>query len=115
MSAAAYQTTQRRSEQPRSAEYRLMAQITGEMIAAKEGGLLGTALAEPLSRNRELWNVFSNDCASSENGLPEALRASIISLGIWVDKHTSGVIGGREEIDDLIDVNRSIMEGLAAA
>lgn len=114
MSVSAYQTAQRRSEQPRSAEHRLMGQITGEMIAAKESGLTGVGLAEPLGRNRELWNVFSTDCASSENKLPETLRASIISLGIWVDKHTTAVIGGSEKIDDLIDVNRSIMEGLAA-
>ncbi len=114
MSVAAYQTAQRRSEQPRNAEYRLMAEITGEMVSAKEGGLVGAALARALSRNREMWNVFSNDCASNDNGLPEALRAGIISLAIWVDKHTSAVIGGREEIDELIDVNRSVMEGLAA-
>jgi flagellar protein FlaF len=32
-----------------------------------------------------------------------------------VDRHSSAVIGGRETIDALIDVNRSVMEGLAAS
>ncbi len=32
---------------------------------------------------------------------------------MWVDKYTSQVITGRDTIDDLIVVNRAIIEGLA--
>jgi flagellar protein FlaF len=42
------------------------------------------------------------------------LRASIISLSIWVGKHTSAVIRRQEEIEPLIEINRMIMQGLAA-
>ena len=41
------------------------------------------------------------------------LRASIVSLSIWVGKHTSLVIRGKDEIDPLIEINRMIMQGLA--
>lgn len=115
MSLSAYQSVQRFAEVPRTTEHRLMGQITGEMIAARDVGHTGAALASALHRNREMWHVFSTDCASSGNGLPDQLRAGIISLALWVDRYTTDVIAGREKIDDLIDVNRSIMEGLADA
>jgi flagellar protein FlaF len=40
------------------------------------------------------------------------VRAQIISLSLWVNRHTSKVIRRQEDIQPLIDVNRSIMEGL---
>jgi flagellar protein FlaF len=59
--------------------------------------------------------VLGDDCANPANGLPAPLRASIISLAIWVGRHTSAVIRRREEIEPLIEVNRLIMQGLASA
>lgn len=113
MSLSAYQSVQRFAEAPRNTEHRLMGQITGEIIAARDAGRTGAALIDSLHRNREMWNTFSADCALPGNGLPEQLRASIVSLALWVDRFTSEVIAGRENVDDLIEVNRSIMEGLA--
>lgn len=52
-------------------------------------------------------------CATEGNQLPDDLRARIISIGMWVEKYTSQVITGRDTIDDLIVVNRAIIEGLA--
>jgi flagellar protein FlaF len=57
--------------------------------------------------------VLLSDCSSPENQLPAPLRASIISLAIWVGKHTSAVIRKREDIQPLIEVNRLVMQGLA--
>ncbi|MXP10468.1 flagellar biosynthesis regulator FlaF [Pseudoblastomonas halimionae] len=113
MSLAAYQSVRRLSEAPRDTEHRLMGQITGEMINARDAQKEGAQLAEPLHRNREMWNLFSADCAAPGNQLPDQLRASLISLALWVDRFSSEVIAGRESIEDLIDVNRTVMEGLA--
>jgi len=114
MSLAAYQSVRRLSEAPRDTEHRLMGQITGEMIVARDAKKVGAGLADPLYRNREMWNLFSADCAAPGNELPHQLRASIISIALWVDRFSSEVIAGHESIDDLIEVNRSVMEGLAA-
>jgi len=46
--------------------------------------------------------------------MPEAARAQIISLSLWVNRHTSAVMRREEEIEPLIDINRIIMQGLAA-
>jgi flagellar protein FlaF len=41
------------------------------------------------------------------------LRAQIISISLWVSRYTSTVMRERADIAPLIDINRTIMEGLA--
>lgn len=112
MSLIAYQRARTITETPRATECRLMRQITGEMIQAREAGLSGVPLMPVLFRNREVWNAFASACGARGNLLPDALRASIVSIGLWVDRHTSEVAAGRDHIDALIEVNRSVIEGL---
>lgn len=112
MSLNAYQRARTITESPRSTERRLMVQITGDLIAARDAGHSGLTLAPVLFRNREVWNAFSDACATRGNRLPDALRASIISIGLWVERHSSAVMAGRDDIEALIAVNREIIEGL---
>ena len=91
----AYQRAISRAESPRDTEHRLLGQITGEMLAAREAKATGAALAAPLHRNREMWSAFATDCGATGNGLPPILRAQIISLALWVDRYTSDVLTGR--------------------
>lgn len=114
MSLASYQRVKAAAESPRATEYRLVGEITGEMIGAWESGLRGPALMPALHRNREMWTTFSTLCGAPGNALPDATRAGIISLALWVDRFTSDVVSGRETIEPLIEVNRSILEGLAS-
>lgn len=113
MSLNAYQRAQKVAATPRSTEYRLISEITGEMIAARDAGLVGVKLAPALHRNRQAWTTFRTLCADPANALPDELRAGIISIGMWVEKYTSLVITGRDTIDELISVNCTVMEGLS--
>ncbi|MET1754337.1 flagellar biosynthesis regulator FlaF [Novosphingobium sp. RD2P27] len=113
MSLSAYQRVKTIAESPRNTEFRLVSQITGEMIAARDAGLSGAALMPALHRNREMWSIFSSACGAPGNELPETVRAGIISLSLWVDRFTTDVVTGREPIDELIGVNRTLLEGLA--
>lgn len=113
MSLDAYRRVRTIAETPRQQEYRLMSQITGEMIQARQSGLNGAALVPALHRNRQAWSTFSALCAAPGNQLPPELRASIISIALWVDRYTSEVVAGRDSIDELITVNRAIIDGLA--
>ena len=114
MSLQAYQQAASRAESPRDSEYRLFAQVTlALMEAAKTDPSDIPGRIDALDWNRSIWTVLLSDCSSPENQLPAPLRASIISLAIWVGKHTSAVIRKREDIQPLIDVNRLIMQGLA--
>ncbi len=114
MSLRAYQQTAARAESPRETEYRLFGQVTRALMEAAK--LDPTDLAgrmEALDWNRRLWSALAVDCGDEGNGLDEGLRASIISLAIWVGKHTSLVIRGQEDIQDLIEINRMIIQGLS--
>jgi flagellar protein FlaF len=113
MSLNAYRRTQSIIATPRETERRLMSQITGELIDARDAGLRGAALMPALHRNREVWGHFASMCSLDDNQLPDSLRASIISLALWVERHTSAVATGRDSIEDLIIVNRALIEGLS--
>jgi flagellar protein FlaF len=114
MSLQAYHQAATRAESPRQTEYRLFAQVTMALMQAAKAdpGDLGARI-DALDWNRRVWTVLSDDCSNPANGLPAPLRASIISLSMWVGRHTSAVIRRREEIEPLIEVNRLIMQGLA--
>jgi flagellar protein FlaF len=113
MSVDAYQRARKVAEPPRATEVRLVSEITREMLSARDAGASGAALMPVLHRNRELWSVFATHCACPGNQLPAPLRASLISIALWVDRYTSGVVAGRDSIDPLLAVNRSLIEGLA--
>ena len=113
MSLQAYHQAATRSESPRETEYRLLAQVTlALMEAAKADPSDLPRRLDALDWNRRVWTVLADDCANPANLLPAPLRASIISLGLWVGRHTGAVIRREEEIEPLIEVNRLIMQGL---
>lgn len=111
MSLKAYSSVQNATENPRGTEYRLFAQVTRALMAI--GPDVDTDAHAALYWNRNLWTSLQKDLADQNNALPDNLKAGLISLAIWVDKHTSDVIKGEAEVAPLIDINRSIMEGLA--
>jgi flagellar protein FlaF len=113
MSYQAYQRTSARAEDPRSTEYRLLGQVTRALIEVQEIEPREIRKrAEALDWNRRVWSAFAADCANPDNGLPDALRASIISLSIFISKETSTAMRGGGDIETLIDLNRTVMQGL---
>jgi flagellar biosynthesis activator protein FlaF len=114
MSLKAYQKAQRNSENPRDTEYRLFAQVTQALIEASKAGRSNlTVFVDALDWNRRLWSTLAVDCASNENKLPDALRAQIISLSLWVSRFSSEATRTGASIEPLIDVNKSMMAGLS--
>ena len=114
MSLQAYQQAATRAESPRDMEYRLFAQVTRALMeAAQLDPSEVSKRVDALDWTRRMWSVLGAACADPDNKLPPQLRASFISLSIWVGKHTSLVIRNQEEIEPLIEVNRMIMQGLA--
>ena len=114
MSLQAYQQAATRAENPREMEYRLFAQVTRALMdAAKLDPTDLRGRMDALDWNRRLWSTLATDCGQPDNAMTPQLRASIISLSIWVGKHTSLVIRNREDFEPLIEINRMIMQGLA--
>ena len=83
MSLTAYHRARNIVETPRQTERRLMIEITGEMVQARDAGHTKGALMPTLHRNREVWRTFGIVCGSVGNALPNGLRASIVSLALW--------------------------------
>lgn len=114
MTIKAYQRAATQGDSPRELEYRAFGQVTAGLVRAVEETPSGGALAEAVDANRRLWNVLAADCSVPENQLPLELRGQIISLALWVARYSADVIRDGAALDPLIDVNRTMMEGLAA-
>jgi flagellar protein FlaF len=114
MSLRAYQQAAQRAETPRDVEYRLFAQVTRALLDVKSTPREDVrAWIDILHWNRRVWAALADDCAQQDNALPDATRAQIISLSLFVHRTTSQVMRREAEIDVLIDLNRTMMQGLS--
>lgn len=113
MGLQAYQQTAQRTESPRALEYRLFGQVTRALIAASESDPKDFATRiDALGWNRQMWATLAATCSDPDNALPPQVRANIISLSLFVSRHTSAVMKGEEDFETLIDLNRMMMQGL---
>ena len=114
MSIRAYQRVATQAESPRELEYRAFGQVTATLVRLREDGAQAVAMVEAIDANRRLWNLLSADCALPGNQLPLTLRGQIISLAMWVARYSSEVLRNGADLEPLIDINRTMMEGLLA-
>lgn len=112
MSYQAYQQVQQRVENPRETEYRLFATVTKSLMDVRNLPITDQRVIKAIDWNRRMWSTFSADCGATGNQLPKELRASIISLGLWVSKHSSKVMRKEATIEPLITINQTVMAGL---
>jgi flagellar protein FlaF len=123
MSVAAYKRTISHTEAPRQIERRILAQVTSDLEQWAEAfdgtdrkferlQVLSDGLRHVLWKNQMVWMTFKMDLLEKENALSPELRASLVSLAVWVDSHTKGVMGAEKNVKPLIDINRSIIDGL---
>ena len=113
MSLQAYQKAAEQAEAPRQVEYRLFGLVTRALMEAADADAKDIPKRiRALHWNRRLWSTLADDCSMEGNALPMDARAQIISLALWVNRHTSAVMHENESIQPLIDVNRLIMQGL---
>lgn len=116
MSLRAYQAAAQRAESPRELEYRLFGQVTRALMDAAEADEQDMAQRiDALDWNRRLWSTLAREVSESDNGLPGTLKAQIISLSLWVSKHSSAVMRRQEDFEPLIDINKMMMQGLSPA
>ncbi len=122
MSIHAYRKTIANTESPRQIERRLLSEATSKLLdhidydALQDGesklAALSNGLGDAIHTNARLWRALMYDLMEAENALPPPLRANLISLALWVERHSNGVLAGTQKIGPLIDVNRSIARGL---
>src|SRR6185369_10568748 len=108
MSISAYRRRHEVAEMPRELERRAFMTTIGKLMEGKEQG--GKRLVEACYLNQQLWTTLLVDLALPQNGLPEELRARLISIGIWVHRYSPAVMQGTASVEPLISVNRHILE-----
>lgn len=114
MSLQAYKTAATRTENPRETEYRLFGQVTRALMHASTVDVADVATRiDALDWNRRLWSALATDCANPDNAMDKSLRAQIISISLFVSRHSSSVMRGDDDFDALIDINKMVMQGLA--
>lgn len=112
---AVYSRAQNVTEDSRAVEYRLLAQVTAALNRAKENKGDMPKLVDAVLWNKQVWDAFMCDLAGEGNRLPKDLRAKLIGLALWVNRETMAVMDGAGDLDALIAVNRTVMQGLTPA
>jgi len=105
--ARAYQTaTTHRSQREQEAD--VFRHAIGALKLARDAGPIPRLRA--LADNRRLWLTVTDLMHDPESGLPLDLRASIVSVGLAVQREMD-----REQpnFDFLIEINKTIAEGLS--
>ena len=85
-----------------------LAGIDRGLKAAREGGT--TNRVQAIADNRRLWVTVSDLMRDPTNALPSDLRASIVSVGIAVQREMTR---DNPDLDFLISINDNIAAGLA--
>jgi flagellar protein FlaF len=115
MSLQAYKTAATRAENPREMEYRLFGQVTRALMHASTVDRSDVATRiDALDWNRRLWSTLATDCTDPNNRMSHSLRAQIISISLFVSRHSSVIMRGEDDFEALIDINKMIMQGLAS-
>jgi flagellar protein FlaF len=112
MSYAAYAGAQNASENARDLEIRTISHITRQLVDAN------TRDAEPQSRiralngNVRLWSLLIEDLSDPGNALPDALKGSYISLGIFARRASLGALTETSDLSTLIKINTDVLDAL---
>ncbi len=93
----------------------MFGQVTGALIDAQKREIKGGPLAEAVDWNRTLWRTLAADGMDDRNALTHDVRAKIVSLSLWVTKYSKQVTREGASLDPLIEINRTIMQGLQGA
>ena len=73
-----------------------------------------SSAARALRRNWRLWTIFQASLLDPDCEVPAAIRANLLGLANFIDRHTADLLAGgdADKIDVLVNINRQISEGL---
>lgn len=115
---SAYAAAKAPTRTTKDREYDVIARATHGLAlaqktaSAKKGPEGFRILADALHTNRKMWTIFEVDLLADENGLPQDVKANLISLAEFTRQHTSKVLSRKANVRPLIEVNMAIMRGL---
>ncbi len=71
-------------------------------------------LLDAIRRNWRLWTIFQASLVDAECTVPKEVRANLLGLANFIDRHTAQILGDPDpaKLDVLVNINRQIGEGL---
>lgn len=124
MSVSAYKRTLRETQSPRDVERQILSRVTTSLSryaktydeavdTAGRLSILSGGLSLALAENIRLWSLLKSDLQAPDNKLPAELRAQLISLAYFVERQTNQITRGEGNVQSILSINRSIIDGLA--
>ena len=112
----AYGSTQKLGAEARQTEARALLEAARRMSEAQKRPDDKEGYRAALRLNWRLWTIIQSDIVSDENALPAEIKANIMSLSVFIDKHTVGALSDPDaaKMNVLIEINRNIASGLMA-
>lgn len=96
---------------PRDAEYDVFSRITRMLRLAAED-TNGADMIAAVHKNNQLWTILAADLAGAGNGLPDDVRAGLLSLASFSLRHGHRAMARKAALEPLIEVNMAMMRGL---
>jgi flagellar protein FlaF len=101
------------TQDARARERQAMQRAVELLELGQAKGVKSMEAAEALIYLNKLWHIFIGDLAKSENDLPDALRAELISIGIWITNEINRMrLGKSDSFGGLIEICTIIRDGL---
>ena len=107
----AYRSSQRLGSSARDTEAQALLEAARRLDAAVGNQ---DAYRAALRLNWRLWTIIQADVSGEGSPLPDEIRQNILSLSVFIDKHTVNALAepGDRKLRILIDINRNIAAGL---
>lgn len=97
----------------RRAEREAFDEVLRRLDVARARGPQSREAAEALFYLDRFWKILLEDLAHPDNGLPGPLKASLVSIGLWVLREIEAIrLGRAHSFDALIEINGIIRDGL---
>lgn len=107
------ETVQDTAAEGREAERRAFEAVIEGLRTARDIGPNSIEAVKAIYQLRRLWAILIEDLANPENGFQPALRADLISIGLFILNHAEKIRHGESsDFDVLIELNQIIAAGL---
>ncbi|TCD16218.1 flagellar biosynthesis regulator FlaF [Oricola cellulosilytica] len=97
----------------RDRERQLLDRSIELLTAAEQKGAKSFESVEAIHFTIRLWSMLLEDLANDENALPKELRASLISIGIWILRESDAIRQGESEnFKGILEISKIIRDGV---
>ena len=112
----AYRSSQRLGSNARDTEAQALLEAARRLDSATGSETDRDAYRAALRLNWRLWTIIQADVSSEGSPLPDEIRQNILSLSVFVDRHTVKALAepSNTKLRILVDINRNIAAGLMA-